>query len=1719
MTVRSLKIPCEVFTLRIVSAPHRGLSPLERLVLEAIVAGADTLEQLDSLFLLGHRPLLDVVSDLWRAGHLRIDMGRGKLLVTEEARQKLQNASADQADQASSARPPIEGGQRSSRRIELVHDLLSNELLPWARPDALDTWGGPRSLPPVHDLGSYVRLPLVSLEKAARQRLRDLEEKEAGQGEKANRQRHQLIHFDFGEMDDGSVRCQLRYLRIQVETRTGSAGEGRFEIVAPDFLPTAFRHRLSRDIPALAREMPPEHVPKVLEEILSDHARRSPSLSMLGETRSQFARLIGAAVERATAIAIDEAVVLDDDLRAEAHELVAEIEQRESSRGRVRWIAGDEALREAVSTTLGDAKRQVVLSSPVVHWSCFKTYYELLEKRLRDGIRIILLWGSTARTDLEDEVRRALITLNRLGDLQWSRRPTQTGASFLLRDADAGVLSGAPIFASASHDSLSAFVRLPQRAGLERSPLESDPLERQWRGDPVLQPIVDELARVQRTALEIQIEQAVVVPSEQPPDIREAHRLPPLRPSMFSHDEVAAPEALRAWADEWSRWHRRTEARAEGARDSLSMVHDHQHWRLLDEVLDERPARLVIGSGILRAAGLDPGRVEQLESLLRAGGRLLIVHGEGQRPDSRTDETLAELRGRYPDRFRIHPLRVRGGLIATETLLLITSLALLDRQPTETEDLARRRLDTGLLVRGPEQVREGLITLFAKQEECLRFLDLERSPEPARSVAPSETEADPDLLIRHAWATLLPRLMGELDRDGDGKPAEALWEEWLRDISNLAAPLAAFGLVAPQLGQGFRKRARLVALRLTTRLDDESAAVHLGELARELWREGRLFEAVELFDALEGLSGDRLRTPAGVPPPWLRHLVWATGRGVLGEGMLEALEVPVEDTEVATAVVSATTRALVESASEEAYELLKRFLPAAPPALVPIGTAALDYYSETMRRLPWHALEQDRIARDLRAEQEEFLAAAREAFEGAKALSFNFDLGKITWRYLFRDDGAFGPLEPILKAGQVDQAVAWLADWDGQKATTAGAMDAASRRVFEEVPYIHDALITHRRRDNYLKRLEALVESVRAWIGARPTGVDADRSLLDSAKRLVSTWEVGRDDLAELARQLGESGSYAEPLAASLLALVDACLFSERPRPPALAELWSDSAWRFPDLWIAGPERLPPGMVAAAVLDGLVERIPDPEGALDRLLRDGRIEAALRLAPRCGIESDVPEILNRAARHLRERRTLLMRRLRRARAATEPEVTEVLNELESIARTSDDLVRAGRLLDRLEQLTWDAEREPTRDLEAPDDADAQVAVFPRLDPWVNSELSTVDALRRLRDWAAEPDAVEPRDRTAVTRLVDILSRVLLHNQPIDRGWATELGLALDTLLGGEIPANPPVVRREGSFIITTLRALPSPWLPAIDHEYGGWPLWIPVHELSESELESPDPRLRLYFDPLFDPRNMADERPDWSLRISPELVFRTLTGPFEKRRPTWLCEIGRQISLDSLLCRAPSTHGVRDDLDALGTLLTSLEPPVRAADRREARRLVQGFLEISGIRGLEPVDIDYVVDLAGYHRYWIRIYLHHLCLWLHDKGIDRRHFTPDALDEVWFWGEFRRSVASDLEKFVQGHIDLAYVLATTIYHWVTAPGADGVPLQVVESDLVMLNEVSRREAYRQLDLRGLARVGEKTVRPPTGAAGTLLIDNLIDRLDEIEERAERNLAKPETAPG
>ncbi len=93
-------LDAESFGVQVTLGPEQSLSELERLVLEAVARGIDTLPEIAALFALPERLVLDLVTQLWSRQHVLVDLVRRRITVAPEVLAALREGRTDELEPA-----------------------------------------------------------------------------------------------------------------------------------------------------------------------------------------------------------------------------------------------------------------------------------------------------------------------------------------------------------------------------------------------------------------------------------------------------------------------------------------------------------------------------------------------------------------------------------------------------------------------------------------------------------------------------------------------------------------------------------------------------------------------------------------------------------------------------------------------------------------------------------------------------------------------------------------------------------------------------------------------------------------------------------------------------------------------------------------------------------------------------------------------------------------------------------------------------------------------------------------------------------------------------------------------------------------------------------------------------------------------------------------------------------------------------------------------------------------------------------------------------------------------------------------------------------------------------------------------------------------------------------------------------------------------------------
>lgn len=1094
--VREVYLPCESFPVRFVLGPRPGLSNLERLVLEAVHEGVDNFDELVRIFQIGYRPTLHLVADMWHNGYLYLDTSNGLIQIASHARERI----------GTEREGELQGGQRSSRTVSVMQDLIAGQIFPEkGRPLQHP---GEHLLPMVLDRGTFRRCEQTAIRDALRQ--------SSGFGEDPAGQDHILsVHLPLASLTEETGGAALRYLKLKVSCSMSPSGRLRISLLHPAWIERTLRRRLESQLVCLADERPNEPVFQMLRESAAVLLEEQAEGEGLDTYCTQFRMLLDDLTELTPAGGreFEEARLRQLELESLIDLVLDELQKREKQRLRTKILEGLESIDGAITTAIGEAKIQVVLSCPAVYWSRFRNYIQVIERALKKGVRIFVLWGLTPDEELEAEIKNAFIDLKRKGDFRWSRYSLRTNGRFFLKDFDLAVFTGVNFLGPARFAS-PALAVLVQGESAEG---------KRWDRCRV---VLDQLEQVGRTALESDIAHGLILPEA---SLESGYDKDPLcdnRPEIpASTDQAYGASFFEAWRAGWLDCGKQLEERLGRLGLWSEVVSGGRHREIMERLLSQCSRRLVLGSALVASRGLDPLLTEALRKVARAKVSGLILYGEVPQEDEAALDRLRQLINDFPVQFIIARVPLHGGVLIADDTLLLTSFSFLARDGYEPVTERRlRRLETGLLLHGAEVADAVAASLFKAAGHSHA-----RRATPTDQLKDAGQAAQRPQVARRAVTARLREIILQLS--SRQASAGVCLDRWFRTA---ATPKVAFGeleTLLPLLPEGDRR----VAVAACLRVHGEAVAAEKCRwrlwLAESLWHEEAFHEAALMLESLQLDTGsDRL------PPSWIAGLASAgSENGRLATLLAEAALRDEFDDREAAAVTCIACPALLRHGISDSWDLLGAVEAQLPVPLIAWSRAVQEYWLEYGQPIPSGALLGDRRLSD----PDDVLERLRAAYQEAANMSFRFPLGQFTWGRLFGPRGAMLSLVAAIATREPAMVERWLSDFDRQHLDPETLVDRTAAMVLQEHPNLRGQTIEGgRKREGYTK-LGVVLEAARAWVlSERATAKLGESLLIERSQELGRRLQGSLPEVEALVLSWERSALYPAPLGRHLMTAV-----------------------------------------------------------------------------------------------------------------------------------------------------------------------------------------------------------------------------------------------------------------------------------------------------------------------------------------------------------------------------------------------------------------------------------------------------------------------------------------------------------------------------------------------------------------------------------------------------
>lgn len=755
----TLLIPCETFAVKAVLVPSESLTALERLVLRALHAGATTIDTLNDLFAIGHRPMMRLVLDFLDRALVTCNFETGEIRVTPPVVELIKTNRLDE----------IEAGGRTEEQFELMRDLVAGTILRRRRQPAMKPHTRVTSILPPNSSATLAAEEIaLAIRTLVRRRL----------SHRSDRPRHvaeMAVDYSGGRTRDLEV--EVKPVLDDVTDRLTVHIEG------PDDLPSRTRAGLEKTLTELANVEHPQNVFNVLrQKAIKREDTAPPGLhARIRELRKQFDDLKTAdpgTYESRQAKMRDLAVTLDDMIRRAAN-VTAEA------------ITDPGRHAEAAAEIISGAQSQVVIACPSAQRAATMQFRSAIENAAAKGRRLFFLFG---RRDDDMDVEPSVMTW-----LDGVRRghpdrvffvdavSARCNGRFIVADGGDALVSSSEFLHQHVHDmKVTTAVRLTARSSSDRA---------------------GEQRLVAMAALDLLAAAKTIYPDPEGAEelLDSWFRFGTFGPSALADvplptmprtrdDDPYGPQRILLWMREWERRIAQTEAEGVRLLATHELVRNDEHDQWLQNALRSAERRLLIVSRVISDSAVQRRFVDDLKSCLnRPEMRVAMFY---QKIDASALRELQALRAVYGERFQLVQWdlgRTAVRLLVCDDWCVIGGLDFLAiRASRRGADKYRVPAEVGVRLDGAAIVEDLLADLTPAMPPLARWKGVESpAPPPPPAVLPS---------LRRPIVALLDRIeedLGNGERIADAQARARRIGSLLRSwFENASTPEEAYAELA-----------------------------------------------------------------------------------------------------------------------------------------------------------------------------------------------------------------------------------------------------------------------------------------------------------------------------------------------------------------------------------------------------------------------------------------------------------------------------------------------------------------------------------------------------------------------------------------------------------------------------------------------------------------------------------------------------------------------------------------------------------------------------------------------------------------------------------------------------------------------------------------------------------------------------------------------------------
>jgi phosphatidylserine/phosphatidylglycerophosphate/cardiolipin synthase-like enzyme len=1073
-------LPCDVIPVRARLSVGDGLSPIEKIVLRAIEARPCISGDLSELLGLGDRVTIDILHGLWRYGYLRIDFATRKIDVSAEIRRQINAGMLD----------TVAGIDSEEIQQELMIDKITGHVMPCRGPKA----------PPLPRLAVDHMRADITLEGASQTAIaaalnRTIETAERRR-ELGPAYTENLMGQRVSRAGTGRVRRVRSILAMPRELRAASGRRWLAVEVHPAINPDTERLVITvtdRQLPAERRELASQLLTQLAADFPQDgfvaelRKAAGPKLLEPPPLRDAIARLASDA-RRTAGIPAGQRIARHRELCDSARQIEALLSNWISAEVNAEVLLAGEHLQR-IDDLINQAERQLVLVSPRVTYEAVSRMEAQLRKKIRSGVRVVMLWGS----DYDDEIEEG-----RAANIVSSLWRERGGSSMLLPLTSARTRARLVIA-----DDRAALVTSHNILSSGRGGHDIGVLVRPANGEQS-QAIRDLLERVRLLVPDAKMSRQLAVHAEEfisdgktTPVASPAPGTLPEAPPDDPDDDPGVPGAVAAWTAAWTGFAQNISAMLDARTATVATpVADDDHRELLWRALRNAKRRLVIASERLNAEVCNQRFRQAISDCLTRGVRVTIIfQGAVSGPDGAgAISELKRLAAGHPGRFHLHERKTSAKILIWDDDAVVGSFDYLSR--------------AGYAVRA---------SYLQQSELSIRLTGAELAARLAQAAGePADTAALPSPAILDSLPPATPAI-----------PTAAGAAQRIRNRVLTGAQLGA--LLNAELGACDDPWAVLEALAMESGADDvvTAAAAHcilrypdrappqlLNSWQRRLilacWDSGRFTEAAVLRCAY---ADESFR-----PRRWLAVLAAVRRTTQYELALIAAGDIPLLDCERPVLLAVATTE-LLRTGSEYAANLVSEAAADTAGVWAELAVTALGYCKHARGLSPRHVL-RTAAAPALRAtERSVAWAALDQVLARGRQVPVNNSPGMKTHYALFGKGGVFGQISEATPRRDTDaiRDAVLAAHADAPGGDTDKVVGAIVDRTWARVAPNANPL-QGKRRGRYLDRLADILQAAEALLESGPEkesapvhGSQPDDAARELAGRLAGLCaDVGR---------------------------------------------------------------------------------------------------------------------------------------------------------------------------------------------------------------------------------------------------------------------------------------------------------------------------------------------------------------------------------------------------------------------------------------------------------------------------------------------------------------------------------------------------------------------------------------------------------------------------------